>query len=300
VRRLRTLLSETKVDLEEARRLHGEGSIEVDRLTQSYKDLTEDLAAAVAKQKEFKAQLDALKVAGIGPWQTTVTDERPTPDPGGLGGISKEISEALAKLQVMRDEMTQFPESVSRAFSVIPSEFDGVHAEIDRLTEKYKSHADQVRQLQAMKQDLWRQEQDTIMDTAQMFGSTLTALFQKSKSAAIGEALINTAVGITRALRDVPWPYNWVQAALVATSGAAQIASIRSASQSGAGSTAPATGGGSSAGGSAGPAVSRSLTIQGVDRASWYSGDVVANLVESINDFVKDGGTLISTRHVAV
>ncbi|MGE8940485.1 phage tail tape measure protein [Leptospira interrogans] len=302
VRKMRTLLSETKVDLEEAQKLHGAGSIEVARLEQSYEHLTEDLAKAVALQKELKAALDGMPGA---PTQLPgLTVDPPKPKPTDLGdprtGPDKALQAAMDKLAVMREEMTQFPASISEAFSVIPSEFDGVHAEIDRLTQKYGQHADTVRQLAAMKKDLWRQEQDVIMDTATAAASALTAVFGKSKAAAIGSAIINTAVGVTRAFRDVPWPYNIVQAALVAATGAAQIASIRSTTEKGGGGGG---GGGSVGGGSAAPSAeaasaSRSLTIQGVDPSAMYSGAVVGNLIRAINVEVQNGATLIATKNL--
>ena len=102
----------------------------------------------------------------------------------------------------------------------------------------------------AMKLQLQRQEQQAILQTASMAAQAITALFPKSKGAAIAAALINTAVGITRALSEVPWPWNWVQAGLIAAQGAAQIAAIRSASPTG-GGTAPTVGGGGSSGGGA-------------------------------------------------
>lgn len=303
VRTMRTLLSETKVDLEESRKLHGAGSIEVARLEQSYEHLTEDLAKAVALQKELKAALDGMPGA---PTQLPgLTVDPPKGKPTDLSdprtGPDKALQASLDKLAKMREEMTQFPASISEAFSVIPSEFDGVHAEIDRLTQKYAHHADTVSQLADMKKDLWRQEQDVMMETASMAASAITSIFGKSKGAAIASAVINTAVGITRALRDVPWPYDLIHAGIIAAQGAAQIAAIRSTSQSGGSGGGASTGG--SRGGAAAPApaaeaMSRSLTIQGVDPSQMYSGAVVGNLIRAINVEVQNGATLIATRNV--
>jgi len=99
----------------------------------------------------------------------------------------------------------------------------------------------------------------------------------------------------------LPFPLNWAQAAAVAAAGAAQVAQIRSTNSDGSGGGVPAAGG--AAGGSAAPeaaAPSRSLHISGVDRAHFYSGQLVENMIREINEAVKNGVTLISTRNLPI
>jgi hypothetical protein len=123
--------------------------------------------------------------------------------------------------------------------------------------------------------------------------STLTQVFQKSKTAAIAAALINTYQGITAALKVDP-PYGFVLAGLVAAQGFAQVANIRSTSQSG--------GGGSSAGvasAAAAPvapvaaASTQTLNVVGIDRKSLFSGDAVRDLAERLVEFQQDGGKVV-------
>jgi tape measure domain-containing protein len=64
-------------------------------------------------------------------------------------------------------------------------------------------------------------------------GNLLAVLGRKNKALAraaqivnIGEAIANTAVGVTKALASAPPPWNFIQAATVAASGAAQVATI--------------------------------------------------------------------------
>jgi len=154
----------------------------------------------------------------------------------------------------------------------------------------------------AMKLQLARQEQQAILQTASMAAQTITMLFPKSKGAAIAAAVINTAVGITRALSEVPWPWNWVQAGLIAAQGVAQIAAIRSASPSGGGSAPTVSGGGGSAGGGVGDAgAARAptlISIQGIDPSDIFRGDQVIGLIGQLNAAVQDGNVLISTRNL--
>jgi hypothetical protein len=144
------------------------------------------------------------------------------------------------------------------------------------------------------------QREQAAITVARTLASTITSLFPKQKGAAIASAVINTGVAVTEAMK-LPFPLNWAQAALVAASGAAQIASIRSASLSG-GSTA-------SVGGSAGvpgtigsgpelgetePRITRSIHIS-MDKGALWSSEQIQELIENINGEVKNGSTLIST-----
>jgi hypothetical protein len=72
----------------------------------------------------------------------------------------------------------------------------------------------------------------------------LQTIFGESKAFAVASAIINTAEGITRALKDFAYPYNIYVAALIGAAGAVQIGKIMSANPGGSGS-------GASAGGSA-------------------------------------------------
>ena len=75
--------------------------------------------------------------------------------------------------------------------------------------------------------------------TVSIFGSTMDGLFalqqaggKKSgklhQALSIGEAVISTAAGVSRALKDFPFPINLAIGAIVGAAGAAQIASISS------------------------------------------------------------------------
>ena len=72
-----------------------------------------------------------------------------------------------------------------------------------------------------------------MLAVASQAAQTITALWPKQKGAAIAAAIINTAVGVTKALTLGAPPWNFAMAALVAASGAAQIAAIRSTGEDG-------------------------------------------------------------------
>ena len=141
------------------------------------------------------------------------------------------------------------------------------------------------------------QEKQNMLDTASLAASTLTTMFKDNKAAAIGSAIINTAVGVTKELSLGP-PWGFVQAGLIAAAGAAQVAAISSASQSGGGSTPSASGASAAAAASAAAPVQqapeeRTLRVQGgFSSRDFYSGDAVKGIIEEIERYVRDGGTV--------
>ncbi len=148
--------------------------------------------------------------------------------------------------------------------------------------------------LSRLEQNLNKQEQEQILSTASLAAQTITSLFPKQKGAAVAAAVINTAVGITRALSTLLPPWSWIQAGLIAASGAAQIATINSTTLSGGASPTPT---GAGAGASAEPeAPTRMLAIQGLNPDDLFSGGQVRGLIDRINTEVQNGVTLISTR----
>jgi hypothetical protein len=161
------------------------------------------------------------------------------------------------------------------------------------LSQIDKAH-DQAHRRQAARYSFERTQQlrlqQQFMDTATVLGQTISALWPKQKGAAIAQAIINTSVGVMRAFATLDPPFSFITAALIAAQGAAQIATIRSTNEDG-------TGGGASAPAPAPDtaASGRSLHISGVDPAHVYGGSSVRNLIEQINDEVRNGATLIST-----
>lgn len=174
---------------------------------------------------------------------------------------------------------------------------DRVAAATEKINAVHEEGFRRHRAIEQAKAALARQEQAAILNTATAAASAIDAIWPQQKGAAIASAVINTAVAVTRALSSAPPPWNFAQAALVAAAGLAQIAQIRSTNKDGSGGG----GGASTGGGTATPVApeaanpGRAITIQGVDRAMWYSGAALEELIGAINVEVKNGATLISS-----
>jgi len=159
------------------------------------------------------------------------------------------------------------------------------------------------KRLQALRD---RTNTQALRSTAGMFGSlqSLTESFGKkntalSKAFGISQALINTYVGVTQALRTLPPPASYAAAAATLAQGLAQVASIRSVSNTGGGGG----GGASSSGGAMASAANASggggggqtggnsvyVNLQG----QTFGRDQVRGLLEQIAAYQKDGGQVV-------
>jgi hypothetical protein len=217
---------------------------------------------------------------------------------------SDDLAKAKERVELLRNEAAIFQQIAA-----------GQRTILEDLNMAFMSHADVVaeaqRKIQAaygntvqaqiqmanITRSLQIQYEQQVAQTAQKVGAALVAVFPKSKAAAIAQATINTAVGVTEALK-APFPLNFIQAAAVFAAGVAQVAAIRSTNVGGGGNVPAPSGGG---GGGATPTTTapassfgNSLTIE-LEGAELYSGEQLARLIERINGAVKNGTQLIST-----
>lgn len=124
-------------------------------------------------------------------------------------------------------------------------------------------------------------------------------LFKLAKTAAIANAIVSTASGITKALDNV-WPLNLIAAASVAAAGAVQIQAIKSQSFSGGGGVSTSTGGavssaaqapaGATSGGGGGGQGPLQVSLSGISRDQNYSGADLADLFDKLSDEAGDRG----------
>lgn len=133
-------------------------------------------------------------------------------------------------------------------------------------------------------------------DIASAFSQHSRSMFEANKVAGIANAIVATHQGIAEALK-LGWPLGPIKAAAIAAQGFAQVAAIKSTSfNGGGGGTSAAAGGGTEAAAPAAAApqpVERSvLTVEGVDPSSLFSGRVVRELAERLQEHVRDGGTV--------
>jgi hypothetical protein len=216
--------------------------------------------------------------------------QAPAMDPFALERAQLALQQLQDRLLGTRDIFDEINFSWQKHAEVVTAAIEKINQANDQSFRRDAALAQLRRQMRLA-------EQSAILEVASTAAQTITALWPKQKGAAIAAAVINTAVGITRALATLPPPYSWAQAALIAASGAAQIATINSMNEKGGSAAAPTPTTDPNAG-SDQVSQSRSLTISGIDPNAIFSGQQVENLIHNINAAVKDGVTLISTRNL--
>jgi hypothetical protein len=183
----------------------------------------------------------------------------------------------------------------------------------DRLD--FLQYANRRKQLeQGLQDDLARMDEMRRMQamgaTATLFGGLAQLatvggkkLFNIAKAFSIAEAVMNTAVAITKAMTTVPWPFSLVAAAGAAAAGAAQIATIaatspggggggiKSPSASGGGGAASAAAAAPAAGGGGGGGRQTQVALQ-LTGGDMFGRDQVISLINAINEAQEDGAVV--------
>lgn len=120
-------------------------------------------------------------------------------------------------------------------------------------------------------------------------------MFKLNKLAAIGNAVINTAQAVTKALASYPPPISFAMAAAQAAAGVAQISAIKSATFTGGGGGTTPSASGSTATVNGQPAEDKpsSVLINIRGEGERFSRSQVRELVEQINEAHKDGARLV-------
>lgn len=245
------------------------------------KRLTDAIATAQGAEQTFNA-------TRVGQF-STVTTEAPSIDPDQQM-IIRVIKEDL---EMVQEKLAGMPIMLRDSFDFDTNPFTEA---MERVENAVEQEAMTRQQAQRMKMSLARQEQNAILDTASVVGNSLTQVFRKSKLAAAAQAAINTAVGVTKALAQGGM-YGWIQAAAITAAGIAQIAAINSSSETG-GASAPASpsSGSGGDGGSSTPTPepqSRTLYIEGINPMGMFSGPMVRELIERMNQEVRDGAVIV-------
>lgn len=148
----------------------------------------------------------------------------------------------------------------------------------------------------------------------QAFGKTSKEIFMIGKAAAIAQAIINTYQGATKALAELPPPFNFAAAAAVVAAGMANVMTIRSQQFTGAamGGSFMVPGGKSGTDNrlipmalAAGERVdvtpankvnsggSATLFVRGLKATDIFTGEAVRDLAERLIDFQRDGGRIV-------
>ncbi len=224
-------------------------------------------------------------------WTTTVTANIEKEAPKWSAPIVKsaqEVSDAFNDMKV----------GAQNAYGVImDNPLSTLTQKLDAASDAVRNHAISWREFQNVVRTAKQQYNDQLNDMLNLTGTVLTTMFQKSKAAAIAQALISTYVGITKALETYPPPLSFAMAGLQAALGFAQVRNITSTNQDSAGGASVDTSGAASqataANAAPNAAPQQTLFVQGISKGSLFDADTVRGLANKLLDYQRDGGRVV-------
>lgn len=248
--------------------------------------------------KSFKDIQDAAKAAFTelmnSPWQDVATKMAAVEQALADNLITK-TDAARMRMRLLTEEWRlQRDEAKATLDTMLSNPWEDFTSKVKALEEAMRSNTirwaefnDRMKQVHAEHRRQW----DSLASTA---ATALTTIFDKSKTAAIAASIINTAQGITKALADGGM-FGWAQAALIAATGAAQIAKIRSTTTGGGGSAPSAPAGNASIdpAGAGGAGQDRTLFIQGLSPGDIFGAEAVRALMEKMLGMQRDGYNVV-------
>jgi hypothetical protein len=132
---------------------------------------------------------------------------------------------------------------------------------------------------------------DAAQTASKMLGAMAT-LFKGSKPIAVAQALVNTFLGVTEALK-LPFPENIAAAAVVAAQGMAAIKTIMSASPSGGGAaTGSAAASGAATAAKKEPDRTQTFSFNIQNDSMGFGESFARQMVEQLNNAQRNGGTI--------
>lgn len=265
-----------------------------EKVAESFKPLEKTAKQAAEEHAKLRAEVvEALGRTASGPEVAILALE----DALKRGEITLgEYNQALEMItsddhkQRMR-ELTEILDnntnSMSKNAATAVEKLAALDAAVRRGTVGVQVHGDMVKQVN-------KTNQEQMLNTATTAANTITTIFKNNKGASIAAAMINTAVGITKALAT-EGPWGWAQAALIGAAGAAQVAAIASTNQDGSGGSGGGAASAPAAAAAPAPAAQQEqvLRVQGLDASGMFTGDAVRTLAQRLIDFQRDGGKVI-------
>jgi hypothetical protein len=256
-----------------------------------------EMAPVVEEMEQAKDKAKALLMELLAsPWEDFATKMAAVKQ-ALADGVITPVEEVRMRMRLLTDEWRLQREEARAALDSLTSDawtsaadkLDAVAAAARRGTISFREMGQMSRQIADQQRQQW-------MDLGSTLSTFLTTAFDKSKAAAIAAAIINTAQGITRALAQ-GGIFGWAQAALIAATGAVQIAKIRSTSSSSGGSAPSVGSGGASAGADAGGSAAGggvdTVFVRGIDPSAIFTGDAVSSLIELLMEKQRDGAQVI-------
>ena len=210
----------------------------------------------------------------------------------GMGMTREEVEESMKEEQEVLAEQLELMDQMRRESAESLAEF-----EQQKRDNKEKAEKDLAAKEIAIEKMKQKAKGDILHNLSSLMNTENKKMFEVGKAAAIGQAVMNTYQGATKALAEVPYPYNFVAAASVVAAGLNNVNNIKSQSFGSAGGGASSTGGAAGLGSDGSTAEAPS--VQNITEATIniagdnISGDSARALVAQLKEYQEDGGELV-------
>ncbi len=270
-----------------------------------------EIIASLEQQKNINLQQIAREqlLAGVNLTREQLAAELGTLDEAQTLRQEREREWLTSRLELLRAGLEQefLTEQEFREASVAAHEES--QARITAITEAGFSEREKFAAKSSKAQT--QQVLGSLIQMTQGVASTNKAMFRINKLAAVANAVINTAQGVTRALAEYPPPLSFAMAAAQAAAGAAQISAIKSTSFGG--GTTPSVAGaapaannipvspegffGQQGGGSDKGGLVLDVTVQGSVVGMGGAEELVDFIQESLRERLEDRDEVIFTQN---
>lgn len=205
--------------------------------------------AILRDAEQYKKLFDAIWANPSAPARPgPISDDKPSPMLGDATDILGQIdqvnehretrsAETLERIRELEREMTEATlEGFARQRFQIDANFERRMETLDKLRLTEETHAELSEQIEKERSkriiDLRIAQMQSAASLLGSLANTMASFGKKNfalyKGIATAEAIVSTAAGVARALREWQWPMSIVVGGIVAAAGAAQIAKIHS------------------------------------------------------------------------
>ena len=227
---------------------------------------------------------DALPSA---PAQVTVHGGASTSPPPFVPGDIAAIGDAAKAAQQYIDPFFARMQELSPVLDQTHNPFATMSADLTDLRTMMEAMPSRAAEFQQAMVRTYANVAAAAFDMAGGITGALASMFKDNKAFAVANAVVQTLSGVANAIGSGPPPWNFINAGIVAATGAANVANILSTSETS--TSVPGNSAASAASGSGSTATPRQAVNISLQGASLFSTEMVEQLLNQMADAMGDG-----------
>ena len=220
------------------------------------------------------------------PAQVTVHGGASTSPPPFVPGDIAAIGDAAKSANQFIDPFQARMQELSPVLDALHNPMSTMKDDLTDLETMYKSGRITAEVYGQAVQRTYANVAASALDMASGITGALASMFKDNKAFAVANAVVQTLSGVANAIGSGPPPWNFINAGIVAATGAANVANILSTNDHSTSVPGSGSGGAAPAAAAAAPRQAVNISLQG---ASLFSTDMVEQLLNQMADAMSDG-----------